>query len=140
MRAGVGLGRHLIIEMYDCDPIVLDSIDVLKNALVEAAKATNSKVLWHKFHKFYPQGVTGVVIVAESHLSIHTWPEFGYAAIDIFTCGTHTNPWKALEVLKSVLKPKRMSVLEIKRGILTFEEEVEVSDKSAKTLYSVQSP
>ena len=120
----MGLGRHLIIEMYDCDPLLLDNIDFIEQILIEAAKATKSTILWYKFHKFQPQGVTGIVIVAESHLSIHTWPEFGYAAIDVFTCGTHTDPWKALDVLKEAFKPKRMSVLEIKRGIITSISEV----------------
>jgi len=122
-KSGVGLGRHLIIEIYDCDPLVLDSINHIKGVLIDAAKATNSTVLWHKFHKFSPQGVTGVVVVAESHLSIHTWPEYGYAAIDVFTCGSNTDPWKALEILKGAFKPKRISVLEIKRGLLAENEE-----------------
>ena len=89
MKTGVGLGRHLVVEMYDCDIKVLDSINLIRQALLEAARAANSTVLGDYFHKFYPQGVTGVVVVAESHLSIHTWPEYGFAAVDIFTCGEH---------------------------------------------------
>jgi len=127
MTIGVGLGRHLIIEMYDCDPKLLDSIERIRVALVEAAEAAGSTVLGHSFHKFYPQGVTGIVVVAESHLSIHTWPEHSYAAIDVFTCGDHTDPWKALEVLKKALKPGRISVMEIKRGLLVSGEEELIS-------------
>ena len=127
MTIGVGLGRHLIIEMYDCDPKLLDSIERIRVALVEAAEAAGSMVLGHSFHKFYPQGVTGIVVVAESHLSIHTWPEHSYAAIDVFTCGDHTDPWKALEVLKKALKPGRISVMEIKRGLLVSGEEELIS-------------
>lgn len=127
MTVGVGLGRHLIIEMYDCDPKLLDSIEKIRAAFVEAAEAAGSTVLGHSFHKFYPQGITGIVVVAESHLSIHTWPEHSYAAIDVFTCGNHTNPWKALEVLKRALKPGRISVMEIRRGLLVSEEEELIS-------------
>ena len=115
---GVGLGRHLVIEMYECRPELLDDVDYLREVLIEAAKATRSTILWSRFHKFSPQGVTGIVTVAESHLSIHTWPEYGYAAVDVFTCGSHTDPWRALEVIREALRPGRVSVLEIRRGIL----------------------
>jgi len=70
------------------------------------------------FHKFSPHGVTGVVVVKESHISIHTWPEYGYASIDIFTCGNNSNPWKAYQYIVETLKPKRVQVIELKRGIL----------------------
>jgi len=118
MISEVGLGRHLIVEMYNCPWKYLDSLNYIREKMIEAAEASNSIILNYNFHKFSPQGVTGVVIVSESHLSIHTWPEYGYAAIDIFTCGKHTDPWKALEVLKNALKPKNMNVIEFKRGIL----------------------
>ncbi|MCD6368273.1 MAG: adenosylmethionine decarboxylase [Thermoproteales archaeon] len=132
MKTGVGLGRHLVVEMYDCDIKVLDSINLIRQALLEAARAANSTVLGDYFHKFYPQGVTGVVVVAESHLSIHTWPEYGFAAVDIFTCGEHTEPWRALEVLKKTLKPRRMMVMEMKRGlyeVISKSEEVSQRDE-----------
>jgi len=115
---GVGLGKHLIVEMYDCDVKVLDSIDLLRKALLEAAKSTKSTIIREFFHKFSPQGVTGVIVIAESHITIHTWPEYNYAAIDIFTCGEHTEPWAAVGVLKRALKPGRTVLMEIKRGLL----------------------
>ena len=122
MRSGVGLGRHLIVEMYSCNPKVLDSIKIVRETLIKGAKESNSIVLGDYFHKFTPQGVTGVVVVAESHLAIHTWPEYKYAAVDIFTCGNHTDPWKALEVIRKVFKPEKINVIELKRGLLDTEE------------------
>lgn len=126
----MGLGRHLVVEMYDCNPSILDSLETIRQALLEAAKAANSMVLGDYFHKFSPQGVTGVVIVAESHLSIHTWPEFGFAALDIFTCGKHADPWKALEVVKDALKPKRIMVIEMARGLCETISEAEETNLS----------
>jgi len=121
MRAGVGLGRQLIVELFGCDRKVLDSVSGLRKALREAAKASNSTILSDYFHKFSPQGVSGVIVIAESHLAVHTWPEYGYAAVDIFTCGKHTDPWGALEVIERALKPKRMTVMEVRRGLMVEE-------------------
>jgi len=117
----VGLGRQLIVELFGCDRDLLDSIDKLRRALIEAAKASRSTVIGHVFHKFSPQGVSGVIVIAESHLAIHTWPEYGYAAVDIFTCGKHTDPWGALAVIKEALKPKRIAVMEVRRGLMVKE-------------------
>jgi S-adenosylmethionine decarboxylase len=86
--------------------------------MVKAAIDCGAVVLGDSFHRFSPQGVSGVVIIAESHLSIHTWPEYGYAAVDIFTCGTFVNPEKAAEVLIEKLGSKNHSVMEIPRGVL----------------------
>ena len=70
------------------------------------------------FHRFQPQGVSGVVVLAESHISIHTWPELGYAAMDFYTCGDHTDPWLACEHAARVLGAASMLTTEVKRGIL----------------------
>ena len=113
-----GLGRHLIVEMWGVDPGLLDDEARLRELLVEAARRAGGKIIGVLFHKFEPQGVTGVVAIAESHISIHTWPEFGYAAIDIFTCGSHVDPWLAFELAREELKPKNVNVFEIKRGLL----------------------
>jgi len=82
------LGRHLLLELRECNVAVLDDLKYLENALVSAAKDSGATVLDKSFHHFAPQGVSGVVLIAESHLSLHTWPEHAYAAVDIFTCGT----------------------------------------------------
>lgn len=114
---GVGVGRHLIVEMFECDPKALDSLDTVKSALIEASVASNSTVVGFDFYRFKPHGVSGYVLIAESHISIHTWPEYGYAAVDVFTCGEHTNPWKGLQVLKERFKAKKVTIVEITRGV-----------------------
>ena len=114
---GVGLGRHVIAELLDCERSALDNIELVERALLEAAKATKSTIISHYVYRFKPQGVSGYVLVAESHLSIHTWPEYGYAAVDVFTCGEHTDPWAGLEVLKNHLKARRVSVISMERGV-----------------------
>ena len=112
------LGKHLLLELKDCRKEVLNDLDFLRSAMVTAADECGATVLGDSFHPFEPQGVSGVVIIAESHLSIHTWPEYGYAAIDIFTCGNNVWPEKAAEVLIERLGAKNHSIIEIPRGIL----------------------
>ena len=112
------LGRHLLIEMQDCDKEVLNDLGYLRDAMVVAAIECGATVMGESFHHFNPQGVSGVVVIAESHLSVHTWPEYGYAAVDIFTCGTTVEPERAVEVLIEKLRAKNHSLMEIQRGIL----------------------
>ena len=112
------LGKHLLLELQDCNKEVLNDLIFLRNALVTAAINCGATVLGESFHPFNPQGVSGVVVIAESHLSIHTWPEYGYAAADIFTCGTSVQPEKAAEVLIEKLGAKNHSLIEIQRGLL----------------------
>jgi S-adenosylmethionine decarboxylase len=112
------LGRHLLVELHDCDKEALNDLGLIRDVMVKAAIDCGAVVLGESFHRFSPQGVSGVVIIAESHLSIHTWPEYGYAAVDIFTCGTFVNPEKAAEVIIEKLGSKNHSVIEIPRGVL----------------------
>jgi S-adenosylmethionine decarboxylase len=115
------LGRHLLLELKDCDPEVLNNLDFLKTVLPAAAIEAGATVLGESFHQFNPQGVSGVVIIAESHVFIHTWPECGYAAVDIFTCGDSVQPKKAAQRIIKELKSKNPSILELQRGILDTE-------------------
>ncbi len=110
------LGRHLLVEFYGCDAEVLDDVAAIEDHMRTAARKANSTIVNSTFHRFSPYGVSGVVVIAESHLSIHTWPEYGYAAVDLFTCGESVDPWKAFEYLKEVLRSKRESAVELKRG------------------------
>ena len=112
------LGKHLLLELKGCDKEALNDIEFLRSTLVTAAIDCGATVLGESFHPFQPQGVSGVVVIAESHLSIHTWPEYGYAAADIFTCGTTVQPEKAARVLIEQLGAKSHSVVEIRRGLL----------------------
>jgi len=112
------LGKHLLLELKDCDREVLNDLSFLKGILLAAASEAGATVLGESFHQFAPHGVSGVVIIAESHLFIHTWPECGYAAVDIFTCGNSVQPEKAAQKLIRELGAKSHSILEIRRGIL----------------------
>ena len=112
------LGRHLLVELQDCDREVLNDLDLIRDIMLKAAIDCGAVVLGDSFHHFSPQGVSGVVVIAESHLSIHTWPEYGYAAVDVFTCGTTVHPEKAAEVLIERLRSRNHSIMEIPRGVL----------------------
>lgn len=117
------MGRHLIAELYGCNASVLGDLETLRTTLLEAAEASGAKVLEEFFRKFSQGGgVTGLLAIAESHFSIHTWPEYGYAAVDLFTCGDHVNPWKAYEVIRGRMKPSRADVKELRRGLVKGEE------------------
>lgn len=110
------LGRHLLMELEDCNEEILNNLDTLKEAMLTAANEAGATVMAESFHRFNPHGISGVVVVAESHLFIHTWPEYGYAAADIFTCGTTVQPEKAAEVLIEKFGAKKHSIQEIARG------------------------
>ena len=112
------LGRHVLLELYDCDPGHINDVRHVERVMVRAARATGATIVDTIFHTFNPHGVSGVVVITESHLSIHTWPEFGFASVDIYTCGTTVDPWKAYAVLKRGFKAKRLTKVEIKRGLL----------------------
>jgi len=121
------LGRHLLLELKDCSPEVLNDLDFLKNCLQNAAEKAGATVITDSFHQFTPQGVSGVVIIAESHLFIHTWPEHNYAAVDIFTCGNTVEPKKAADFIIGRLGAKNPSRIELRRGLIEespIEEEV----------------
>jgi len=115
------LGRHLLLELRDCNKAVLDDLRYLENALVSAAEEAGATVLGKSFHQFAPQGVSGVVLIAESHLSLHTWPEHAYAAVDIFTCGTTVKIEVAADALIRQLGSRDPSALEVKRGMFVQE-------------------
>lgn len=110
------LGRHLIVELFGCSPEALSNETLIRGILLQAADKMGSTVVGNQFHSFSGGGVTGVVIIAESHISIHTWPEKGYAALDIFTCG-RLDPWLAYRVIVEKLMPNDVNFFEVKRGI-----------------------
>jgi len=101
------VGKHCILELYDCDHAKLDDEAFLRDTITTAAKSAGATLLNLITHRFEPQGVTGLALLAESHISIHTWPENGYAAVDVFTCGDHTMPERACDVLRCALGAKR---------------------------------
>ena len=111
------LGRHLLLELFDCDADALNNLELVKAAMIEAAKRANATIVDTVFHEFNPVGISGVVVIAESHLAIHTWPEYRYAAVDIFSCGDTLQPQVAAEYLADALGAARSSVVELMRGI-----------------------
>ena len=106
------------MDLYGSPASVLDDVIRIEASMVRAARASNATVINTSFHRFSPHGVSGVVVIHESHLSIHTWPEHGFAAIDVFTCGDTINPWQAYESLKSDLGAAHGTTREIDRGQL----------------------
>jgi S-adenosylmethionine decarboxylase proenzyme len=111
------LGIHLLVELCSCNRQKLDDMDYLERIMAQAAETAGATVLKTAFQNFNPQGVSGVVVIAESHLTIHSWPEYGYAAVDIFTCGTTVDPWKAASFLKQELEAMDIQVKDFERGI-----------------------
>ena len=109
------VGRHLLLELHGCDPVALDDLAVVERLLREAAEAAGATVVQALLHRFAPQGVSGVVVVEESHLSVHTWPEVGYAAVDFYTCGDCV-PELAVDVMRAGLAAQRYEVMAIERG------------------------
>ncbi len=117
------LGTHLLVELRDCDPEILKDLGKVKDAMVSAAKEAMATIIDVSFHEFNPFGISGMVVIAESHLSIHTWPEYGYAAVDIFTCGDIIKPEVAAHYLIGQFESKNPSIVEVKRGILSCSNE-----------------
>lgn len=113
------LGIHLLIEFWSCNRQKIDDMDYLETIMARAAEVAGATVLKTAFQDFNPQGVSGVVVIAESHLTIHTWPEHGYAAVDIFTCGSTVDPWKATRFLESELEAADTQVRDFQRGMLS---------------------
>ena len=111
------VGKHCILELYECDHTKLNDEAFLRTTITSAAKFAGATLLNLITHHFSPQGVTGLALLAESHISIHTWPEIGYAAIDVFTCGDHTMPEKACKLLLKDFLAKNFSFKNIAREI-----------------------
>jgi len=109
-------GRHLILDLYDCDPEILDDYAQLSTLLETALTMSKANILRIIGEKFQPQGVTLLALLAESHASIHTWPELGYAALDLYTCGDTTNTQRAANFLKFKLKAKSSEEQELVRS------------------------
>jgi S-adenosylmethionine decarboxylase proenzyme len=112
------LGYHVMMELFDCDRDVLNDREKIEEYMLMAAKKAGATVIETAFHHFNPQGVSGVVVIAESHLAIHTWPEYGYAAVDVFTCGETVDTFTAYRYLKEKLGAQIVKSYEMKRGEL----------------------
>jgi S-adenosylmethionine decarboxylase proenzyme len=111
------LGRHVLVEFTGCDAALLSDLQQVTQAMLQAAEASGATIVTHSFHHFSPQGVSGAVIIAESHLAIHTWPEHRFAAVDFFSCGG-VDMDRGLSVLKAALQAREAQRLDLERGPL----------------------
>ncbi|HET7616413.1 MAG TPA: adenosylmethionine decarboxylase [Bacillales bacterium] len=111
------IGKHVIAELWDCDSDKLNDIDFIEKALVDAALNAGAEVREVVFHKFAPHGVSGVVIISESHLTIHSFPEHGYASVDVYTCGTKISPRNAIDSISEALACGNVEHVELQRGV-----------------------
>lgn len=112
------LGQHLILELYGCSAEALSSVADVQDAMIKGARAAGATIIDSIFHHFEPYGVSGVVVIAESHFAIHTWPEHNFASVDLFTCGDKTRPWEAFKTVKKMFKATHFSVMKLERGLL----------------------
>jgi S-adenosylmethionine decarboxylase len=109
------MGDHYLLNLFDCDPDILNDEEFIKRLLDDAAYCAKMTVLNITSYKFYPQGVTAIALLSESHMSIHTWPETGKAAVDVYTCGEDASPKLACDVIKVQLKAREATIQHIKR-------------------------
>jgi S-adenosylmethionine decarboxylase len=111
------IGHHYIVEASGCDPKIIGSVEKVQQILVKAAEVAGAQVWSISFSRFPPHGVSGVVVISESHISTHTWPEYGYVALDIYTCGKHVDPEKAVVFAVEAFGSSTSHITEITRGI-----------------------
>lgn len=110
------LGQQLLADLYECDVAALNDEALIREAMLEAARRCGATIVAERFHRFSPHGISGVVVIAESHLAIHTWPEHGYAAVDLFTCGATLRPDEGLHHLAVMLGSRRQARRTLPRG------------------------
>ncbi len=112
------LGQHILAEFYECDTDAINDVRMVEETLLRAAKEARATVIGSSFHLFEPHGVSGVVVISESHLAIHSWPEYAYAAVDIFTCGEDVDPMAAFAYLKEHFGTQNATYQIVQRGQL----------------------
>ena len=128
------LGRHILVELYGCNSEIINDLEAIRRLLIEGARKTGATIVGEVFHKFSPQGVSGTVVIAESHLAIHTWPELGYCALDLYTCGDEVDPWQGFHFLLRELQAEKYHAREIARGI---HDEKEMDDDPELVIRSI---
>ncbi|MCG9876074.1 MAG: adenosylmethionine decarboxylase [Leptospiraceae bacterium] len=114
------LGKHVIAEFYDCDHESINNHELVETIMLEACEISGATVIKPSFHKFNPHGVSGCIVISESHFTIHTWPEYGYAAVDVFTCGDLIDNQAALNYMREKFGARNVSVVEMNRGVLNL--------------------
>lgn len=132
------LGRHILVEFYGCSTEILNDVLVIETSMLNAAKESGANIITSQFHRFPPIGVSGFIVLQESHFAIHTWPEYRYAALDLFTCGFSVNPWIAYELLKQAFEADHGSALELNRGQLHLLETADIEFKDSEEVAAYQ--
>ncbi len=130
------LGRHVLAEFTNCDCGSLNDSAKIEQWLNEAARKSGATIVKSVFHHYNPHGVSGVVVIAESHISIHTWPEYGYAAVDFFTCGDSVDPFKACDYLTEALGATDVLTREFARGIPSVSDSILPHKPSVTSTYN----
>jgi spermidine synthase len=120
------LGRHVLVEFHGCSAEILNDVPLIETSMNDAAREAGATIISSVFHHFSPFGVSGVVVIQESHLAIHTWPEYRYAAVDLFTCGDTVSPWISYEYLKAAFQAEHGSAIELNRGQLELLEKSDI--------------
>jgi S-adenosylmethionine decarboxylase len=114
------MGRHIIADLSGCNKKLISSVSFVQNILEEAVKKAKATIISSRFHQFTPIGVSGIVLLSESHCSIHTWPDEEYAAIDIYTCGEHVYPKVACDHIADKLEASRVYITSLERGLRSY--------------------
>ena len=125
------LGIHILAEYSNCDYNRINDVAYIEKIMLESATLAGATVISSSFHRFSPHGVSGVVVIQESHMAIHTWPEYRFASADIFTCGDSVDPWKAYENLKKSLGAENGTSFKISRGnnLVSHTPEINIGEK-----------
>ena len=110
------LAQHTLLEMHECDPARLRETEALRPLVLEAIRASGGTIVTEIFHNFSPHGVSGVVVIAESHVAIHTWPEHGYAAVDVFSCSANLDHGQIGRLIAEAVASKRQTIQTVPRG------------------------
>ena len=117
-RATTSFGDHYLVDLHGCDADTVAAVQPTEEALLRAAIRCGSTIIEHHFHQFSPHGVSGIILIAESHISVHTWPENGFVAVDIFTSGERMKPQVAIDILEQAFSADRVDVVCLPRGEL----------------------
>jgi S-adenosylmethionine decarboxylase len=114
----LNVGKHILVDLHACNPELLKRVDYISDAMMTAAKRSEATIVGKCFKQFEPWGVSGVIVIAESHITIHTWPEYGLASVDYFSCSDEPKIDLAIDYLKQALESKRMDEVEVTRGTM----------------------
>ena len=125
-------GRHILSEFHESDRDIFGDPQRIKNLMNKAACVSGASILRSVFQRFDPHGVSGVVVIAESHIAVHTWPEYGYAAVDLVTRSERIDPWKAHRLLKNGLAAQSVSSKELRRGKIVEYEHINKDDEKLR--------